>query len=455
MPPDVSLTPVEGDPFGPVLTPVDHDPFAGVRSPYAPETPEAATGTLSAYTPSWSDRLRQFVEEAASGAGASKSYSQNLGEGAQGVAGLVPGLGNALSANQAYRNYEGGNYVGAGLDTLAAIPLPGASIVEGAAAKGAESAAEKEAARIIAYHGSPHTFDQFDLGAIGTGEGAQAYGNGLYFAENEEIAKYYQDTLGGINQITSGNTASDISLAGRISKMFGNDGTNWDVNGRNIESIAKKFTVDTTEDPTTGATIHTLRDGSKWINGGDWWDVSELPLESNMYQVAINANSDHFLDWDKPLSEQPPKVREALQKFGIPFEEDWRLSNSTGGENTVDMRPVTGDSAYHKIASQFSSPTEASQALRDAGIPGIKYLDAGSRAKGDGSRNYVVFDDKMIDILKRYGIAGLGLGAGASAFLGQDNSANATTLTPVDYDPFVPQSNPQGAQPVAPPMPGM
>jgi hypothetical protein len=234
--------------------------------------------------------------------------------------------------------------------------------------------------------------------------------------------------------------------------------------------------------------------------------------KGSMYQVAINANPDHFLDWDKPLSEHPQAVKDALQMLGIPFEEDWGLSNTIGGKPPVNMRPVTGESAYHKIASQsaaeeqarqpnfnVSSPHDASQALRDAGIPGIKYLDAGSRISDQTqkivdnygsrdkaleiantrlaqasdsssrvywgnvakelnksmSRNYVVFDDKTIDILKRYGIAGLGLGAGASAFLGQDIPANATTLTPVDYDPFAPQPNPQGAQPVAPPMPGI
>jgi hypothetical protein len=42
-----------------------------------------------------------------------------------------------------------------------------------------------------AYHGSPHKFDKFQLDKIGTGEGAQAYGHGLYFAENPETAKSY------------------------------------------------------------------------------------------------------------------------------------------------------------------------------------------------------------------------------------------------------------------------
>src|SRR6185312_13801657 len=46
---------------------------------------------------------------------------------------------------------------------------------------------------IKAYHGSPHDFDAFDLSKIGTGEGAQAYGHGLYFAENPAVAGAYRN----------------------------------------------------------------------------------------------------------------------------------------------------------------------------------------------------------------------------------------------------------------------
>jgi hypothetical protein len=51
---------------------------------------------------------------------------------------------------------------------------------------------------IVAYHGSPHDFEKFDATKIGTGEGAQAYGHGLYFAESEGVAHSYRDTLAGI-----------------------------------------------------------------------------------------------------------------------------------------------------------------------------------------------------------------------------------------------------------------
>ena len=46
-----------------------------------------------------------------------------------------------------------------------------------------------------AYHGSPHKFDEFSLDAIGTGEGNQAHGWGLYFANDKGISEDYRKTL--------------------------------------------------------------------------------------------------------------------------------------------------------------------------------------------------------------------------------------------------------------------
>ena len=52
---------------------------------------------------------------------------------------------------------------------------------------------------VRAYHGSPHSFERFDTSKIGTGEGNQAYGHGLYFAEAEKVAQQYRDQLAGKN----------------------------------------------------------------------------------------------------------------------------------------------------------------------------------------------------------------------------------------------------------------
>jgi SAM-dependent methyltransferase len=47
----------------------------------------------------------------------------------------------------------------------------------------------------IVYHGTPHTFDRFSLDYMGTGEGAQVFGWGLYFTDQESIGRHYAKVL--------------------------------------------------------------------------------------------------------------------------------------------------------------------------------------------------------------------------------------------------------------------
>ena len=113
-----------------------------------------------------------------------------------------------------------------------------------------------------------------------------------------------------------------------------------------------------------------------------------------MYEVSIYANPEDFLDWDKPLSQQSEKVRAAANKA-------WGggIDTETAGERYAPMSP--------EMVGKF----------KDLGIPGIKYLDQGSRAAGEGSRNYVVFDPAIVSILRKYGLAGM-LGGAAMAASG-------------------------------------
>ena len=60
-----------------------------------------------------------------------------------------------------------------------------------------------------------------------------------------------------------------------------------------------------------------------------------------------------------------------------------------------------------------------SQHMQAGGIPGIRYLDQGSRSAGEGTRNTVVFDPATMEIIRRYGLAGLMAGGGAAALGGQ------------------------------------
>ena len=84
--------------------------------------------SLKPYTPSWSERVRAGAQDAISWLGGSKTFSQEFGERTANIAGFTPFVGSALSANQAYRDYQSGHYVSAGLNLAAALPIPATAL---------------------------------------------------------------------------------------------------------------------------------------------------------------------------------------------------------------------------------------------------------------------------------------------------------------------------------------
>ena len=137
-----------------------------------------------------------------------------------------------------------------------------------------------------------------------------------------------------------------------------------------------------------------------------WFEKSIAPKFNRsgaLYEVNINADPEDMLDWDKPLSEQPESVRAALENL--------RRTWTTGAADP------SGNLIYNSLKENLGGANQgqaASEALGKSGIPGIKYLDGGSRAAGEGSSNYVVFDDALIELLKKYGLSGLLAGGGAT-----------------------------------------
>jgi hypothetical protein len=273
-------------------------------------------------------------------------------------------------------------------------------------------------ATIRAYHGSPHDFQQFSTAKIGTGEGAQAYGHGLYFAEQEGTAKAYRDALSNAmarEVVVDGvphaiNTESAQHMAWRDLAM----------NQVNVPAIRRGFTPRFADEYEAAAKTYAGRVTP--ANPG------------KMYEVNLKADPAHFLDWDKPLKEQPANVKAAAndlfrgrlgtREVGPDLVDVHEKGGGSLGvfpkdkvadvlANPADYYPYRGKEFYRQLESEravdrgaWTNPSEyASQELAQIhGIPGIKYLDQGSRAAGEGSRNYVVFDDKLIDILRKYGL---------------------------------------------------
>ena len=328
---------------------------------------------------------------------------------------------------------------------------------------------------IRAYHGSPHDFDRFDLSKIGTGEGAQVYGHGLYFAENEGVARFYRDALSGVNRLAGGSTVKRGSIADRLAAAFDHDGQGGTKGSRSIYDYAKRFAISTDSGP-GGEKIFKFKDGSTFIDFDGFWDVSDEAYgKGHMYEVRIKANPDDFLDWDKPLIDQPNIAAKwgytpediAAYRNAISEMDDGLLRQLFGGriDDFIEMPPKphgAPDLAQRGAELVRGPASRPSWELKEK-FPGIKYLDAQSRyipsnlpdnpianearafldmAGGDAqkatrlfnesnpverfalperdeirkviqaagrteTRNYVVFDDKLIEIVRKYGIAAL------------------------------------------------
>lgn len=283
---------------------------------------------------------------------------------------------------------------------------------------------------ITAYHGSPHDFDKFSMDKIGTGEGAQAYGHGLYFAENEGVAKSYRDALrpSGMDVTAGGRTFNYSSSAPMnhpeikaLSGQLRSDAPEWlkdsvarTALGRAVAGTPPKMSfrdeaIDRAVGPHVSPAARAKAEAAiDQITADNAEILSGISAKApgHMYEVNINANPEDFLDWDRPLSEQSEKVRGAAAALDVP---------------NAHRPHVTGSAAYHHLAaapidagiSSRGRNDLAADALREAGIPGIRYLDQGSRGAGEGSRNYVVFNDALIDIIRKYGLAAA-VGAGAA-----------------------------------------
>ena len=246
----------------------------------------------------------------------------------------------------------------------------------------------------IAYHGSPYQFDKFDMSKIGTGEGAQAYGHGLYFAENPAIAQVYRDALSKSEMVDangnvvyspqSGDYTSPASRAANALQYA------HDAQSSAPYQLASGV-LRRSDDADTAAQAAKIL--------GDWQASGVTPKPAGaLYKVDINADPAHYLDWDAPLSEQSQHVQNALQPLQPLLQKSIQDGNTTGVSTGSD---VVGALAPYtqEWGAGSNGAAGVSQMLRDAGIPGIKYKDAGSRTGDGGTHNYVVFDDSLINNL--------------------------------------------------------
>ena len=239
---------------------------------------------------------------------------------------------------------------------------------------------------VTAWHGSPHKFDKFDMSKIGSGEGSQAYGHGLYLADSPEVARSYAAMAYKPGRRQAGLTkeGQDKAALDAIIKLSANKYSNGDVN---------KLI------PLINAHPKAFDNPDKLISRiGEYVDNNP---PSFIYKVDIPDEAvAKFLDWDKPLSQQAPEVQSAISKMRDKF------PISKGGWDIkpwMDADPLA--STWHNEAVRELGVGQDffTKNLSENGVLGIRYLDGGSRSVGQGSSNYVLFDDQLPRIIERNG----------------------------------------------------
>lgn len=316
------------------------------------------------------------------------------------------------------------------------------------------------------YHGSPHQFPptarnplgEFDASKIGTGEGAQAYGHGIYTAEAPAVAKGYMSTLGGnlntkgagyypkINGKVVYDDFADLDIVRKIAAAT-------DAKLGGIMGLGKRQSI--SSDDAIAELIaknKLIADNPVYFPAARSEALNEIqvlskylgkniePSKPTLYKVDLpDKMIPKMLDYDRQLSEQSVEV----QKILLPYQKEIGGSFGTGEQT---LKAIAFE---RRMKGLDDSPVAVAQQLKEMGIPGIRYLDEKSRSnfmiqntyKGKpygepvsfmteqqakdyakeqvekgfgiqeipGTRNFVVFpgEEKSMRILERNGFSGL------------------------------------------------
>ena len=280
-----------------------------------------------------------------------------------------------------------------------------------------------------AWHGSPHDFDEFDLGAIGTGEGNQVHGWGLYFAKDKKVSDLYRRELSLIHDVDKGTlfkvdvpdtktmideqqslnvlsketkqnlNAAINALPEQEKEVFINEYTNSPLFNhyakKEINELGSDFDQLNTE-------YNLLKDKylDKYIEG----DINTIT------QRAINRLAEKYNIDLKALKENPNSIKDiknqldtmwfnAFTEYGMAskkYKEIYWGKYKEDFSTLLNDSGINGKDFYMALSKALGGTKQASEYLNKYGVKGITYI-----GEQDG-RCYVVFDDKAIKVIEKY-----------------------------------------------------
>tara|TARA_R110002126_G_scaffold22443_1_gene79978 strand:- start:1414 stop:2718 length:1305 start_codon:yes stop_codon:yes gene_type:complete len=251
-----------------------------------------------------------------------------------------------------------------------------------------------------AWHGTPHEIKgNFDISKVGTGEGAQSYGHGMYFGEARGTGEEYRKILSSKVDVNGKPLYRNNNIVGSTGNKELDDYLIANIG--DVKATKKQLLSDIKEIRTGNPvaakemqqTLLDLRNANvNSVSGG------------NLYKVDIpDAAIPMMLNWDQPLAKQMPEVLNLLKNNPAVLED---LAKGK------TLEQLTGADAYKAIASSFDVGQKeayklASEYLASQGIPGIKYYDQVSRKSNVTSSPRTQLDAK-IEILQKDVASGLG-----------------------------------------------
>jgi hypothetical protein len=218
------------------------------------------------------------------------------------------------------------------------------------------------------YHGSPFKFDKFASKAIGSGEGAQAYGYGHYLAESPDVAKGYATNLANRDMANQGRLNPHAN-AQRLANLAGD---------AKYAADDVRFVLESNPDHAQKA---LLEETLKMLDSGAY----KLPLTNSgsFYKVDLpDGQMAKMLDFDAELGKQTPEVQALAKQYGL------------------NMDDLGGD----LVARMNAKLPAGAESMRQSGITGIRYKDAQSRGgQQANTSNFVVFpgNEGLLSILER------------------------------------------------------
>lgn len=265
---------------------------------------------------------------------------------------------------------------------------------------------ENTMSELDAYHGTTASFDNFDMNFMGTGEGSQVYGYGLYFTDVYSTGEWYAISISydkGIKDKTIKRSETKTVLTYFTAMLYNIKG--WEKGKYSIEEIHNRALIQYEKLPVKNSRTETAK--NLLLNCNSIREIQDTisdlkkevtnNIEKFIYKVEIPDGP--YINWQES---DPAFLQNIYNKFKERFDISHVNMNKvkTFGDLFEKIRGWRSKKDY-AAKGEIIPQKELSEYLYQLGYKGIQ-VRTGHRIGGDGrGMNFVVFNDKDVTVIKK------------------------------------------------------